>query len=224
MESEGLIEKRNLTVLSFAIVVFYLAGGSISFDDVRLGIFNAHFEHTYIIVAAIWLVLIWFAFRYWVTTKGKYLQEHLVKYLHQMRNGWSVRAYFRSRFGKVQFVKGDADLTQKDVGKLFFGINKIAQATSSNILIILWQPLKVDGLDPIRRSEDDFDKYSNIKGVSGNQLSINGLSGFLLKVYIALKKSLIEPAFSQMIIPYILFAMAIGLGLHDLSIPNTCQG
>jgi len=62
-------ERRNLTVLSLAIIVYYLAGGEFLNNEVKLVIINAKFNNPSVLIAFVWVMLCWFLFRYFVTQK-----------------------------------------------------------------------------------------------------------------------------------------------------------
>ena len=61
-------ERRNLTVLSLAIIVYYLAGGQFLNGEVNLMLINAKFNNPAMLVVFVWIMLCWFAFRYFVTS------------------------------------------------------------------------------------------------------------------------------------------------------------
>lgn len=62
-------ERRNLTVLSLAIIVYYLAGGQFLDGKVNLMLINATFTNPSMLIAIVWVMLCWFLFRYIVTNK-----------------------------------------------------------------------------------------------------------------------------------------------------------
>ncbi len=63
-------ERRNLTVLSLLIIVFYLAGGYFIDNEIRLRIVNIGFHNIEVLGYVVWVMLAWFLFRYWLTSKG----------------------------------------------------------------------------------------------------------------------------------------------------------
>lgn len=62
-------ERRNLTVMSLAIIVYYLAGGQFSEDEVKLLIVNIKFEHPLVLTFFVWIIFAWFYFRYFMSTR-----------------------------------------------------------------------------------------------------------------------------------------------------------
>ena len=62
-------ERRNLTVLSMSIILYYLAGGQVMDSVVRVQVVNVTFRNPEILAFFVWLLLAWFCFRYWLTNK-----------------------------------------------------------------------------------------------------------------------------------------------------------
>ncbi len=60
-------ERRNLVVLAISIIIFYLAGGEFIDQSVKLQIINVKFTNPGMLRHFIWVLLLWFIFRYWVT-------------------------------------------------------------------------------------------------------------------------------------------------------------
>ena len=63
-------ERRNLTLLSIAIIVFYLAGGYFVGDEIKLIIINVGFHNSDVLGYLVWVMLAWFLFKYWLTSRG----------------------------------------------------------------------------------------------------------------------------------------------------------
>lgn len=62
-------ERRNLTVLSMAIIVYFLAGGELAADRLALPMVNLVLHDTRTLVILLWVMLGWFALRYWQEAK-----------------------------------------------------------------------------------------------------------------------------------------------------------
>lgn len=62
-------ERKNLTLLSFAMIVFYLGGGEMVDSTLRLPLINLQFHCAPALGFLAWGVLVWFTFRYWVESK-----------------------------------------------------------------------------------------------------------------------------------------------------------
>jgi hypothetical protein len=63
-------ERRNLTVLSLSIIVFYLAGGYFIDNEIKLKIVNIGFHNREVLGYLVWVMLAWFLFKYWLASKG----------------------------------------------------------------------------------------------------------------------------------------------------------
>jgi hypothetical protein len=62
--ADGNAERRNLTVLSLSIIVYFL-GGAEPTGQIGLPMVNVSFNNTEVLVATVWIMLLWFHFRYW---------------------------------------------------------------------------------------------------------------------------------------------------------------
>jgi hypothetical protein len=59
-------ERRNLVVLSMAIIAFYVGGCEITDGVIELPLIKLKFTDPYHLAFLVWVMLFWFAFRYWV--------------------------------------------------------------------------------------------------------------------------------------------------------------
>ncbi len=65
-------ERRNLVVLSISIILYFLAGGGITDENIRLQVVNVTFSKPEVLVKFVWLLLFWFIYRYWLNHKGSW--------------------------------------------------------------------------------------------------------------------------------------------------------
>lgn len=54
-------ERRNLVLTSLSFIVFYLAGGHITENILKLQIVNISFKNTYVLIVTAWIMIVWFA-------------------------------------------------------------------------------------------------------------------------------------------------------------------
>ena len=75
-------ERRNLTLLSFFIILYFLGGASFEEKVIKLPLINLKFENYITLGIMVWLLLAWFLFRYRITNKNyinKWSQENNFK-------------------------------------------------------------------------------------------------------------------------------------------------
>lgn len=65
-------DRRNLVLLSISIIIFILAGGVVADDNIRLQVINVHFTKPIVLEYFVWIMLIWFTYRYWLGNKGSW--------------------------------------------------------------------------------------------------------------------------------------------------------
>ncbi|MFC6440070.1 hypothetical protein [Bowmanella sp. JS7-9] len=73
---DGNAERRNLTVLAFMIVVYYLGGGQPIGNEIKLSMISVEFTNPTALKSALWVVLAWFAYRHWVANRKPYVDEY----------------------------------------------------------------------------------------------------------------------------------------------------
>lgn len=74
-------ERRNLMVTSLGFVAYYLAGGHVVENQIRIQVINISFDSPMVLAVMAWLMLFWFALRYWQTRKGRtidYIRNGLI--------------------------------------------------------------------------------------------------------------------------------------------------
>ncbi|MDM8566646.1 hypothetical protein QUF74_13470 [Candidatus Halobeggiatoa sp. HSG11] len=69
-------ERRNLIVLSLAIIIYYLAGGNLVNGDIKLYFVNITFARPEVISTFVWIMLCWFCLRFGQMNRGKYTKKH----------------------------------------------------------------------------------------------------------------------------------------------------
>ncbi len=98
-------ERRNLTVLSLAIIVYRLADGHLLNKEMSLTLINIGFENQQALIFIMWFALVWFLFRYVVTnrkTHGRLLEGSWVEV--DMDNAL-VKRYLQGKNQKVENYK-----------------------------------------------------------------------------------------------------------------------
>ena len=86
-------ERRNLTILSLAIVIYYIGEGYLINPQISFTLINVGFKNKEALVVVVWVMLIWFLFRYVVTNRHSH-GEDLAKSLLQINMDYApVRTY-----------------------------------------------------------------------------------------------------------------------------------
>lgn len=223
MDSDSHTERRNLSALSFAIIVFYLAGGHIDLEQVRLGIFTTNFDRGYVITGAVWVALIWFAFRFWLTTKGDLDNEFLLNQLQINKSGRLVRWYTQKMFGSIQVIRPGMVHKQDDVDKTFVSIQNAHLAGKNQEKRYFFISFNAYKLNAIRNNGSGIDadnigvrQLRGVKNLNGNRLIIRGFRGLILKALTVISHAHKDTGFSQIVVPYTLFALALMCGVWGL--------
>jgi len=82
MIQDGFAERRNLIVISLAIIVYYWAGGSLDDEStIRLVLMNVKFHYPLVLFTFVWFLFLYFIFRYWVTSKS-FGEESIRRKMH----------------------------------------------------------------------------------------------------------------------------------------------
>lgn len=67
---DGVAERRNLIVMSLAIIVYYWGVGEIVTNEARFLLVNVKFHNPKVLFIFVWVLFLYFIFRYWVTSKS----------------------------------------------------------------------------------------------------------------------------------------------------------
>lgn len=93
-------DRRNLIMLSLSIIIFYLGGGTLTdnSETVKLQLINVTFQNPQILVYFVWIMLFWFAYRYWLLNRDSWQRE----YNDEMPRIYSTKlsSYFQKHFQK----------------------------------------------------------------------------------------------------------------------------
>ena len=187
-------ERRNLTVFSLAIILYYFADGSLIGNDVKLHIVNIKFSNPGVISIFLWAALCWFCLRFYQTTRGKYLAAYKEE-IKNFSNNWLLRLYANRVFGISYNKKNGYNHAKIDYEKNYWYIScqKIGDITYDENNVIIG--------------------YEGGKGWTNNK-KITGFMGFAILLYFRILSVLIKPAFSSFVFPYILFFTAILLYVY----------
>jgi len=181
-------ERRNLSVMSLSIIVFFLAGGEFTESTVRLQIINVYFSNSEVLSDFIWILLVWFLFRYWLIHQGSWKKEFAselnfvptrIIYWHLTKRFELDDDFSRSYYPNRHFLKIDG--------------NSGTKLTFRHIY----------------KNETDSQLSDTIQVSTIGDRALVGLCA----VYLFFRK----PSLSGYFIPYFLFLWAVSLGVLNVS-------
>lgn len=180
-------ERRNLTLYSIFIVIFYLLEAELTDSVLRLQIINISIHNAGSIKYIVTIGLIWFLYRYWITNEGSWKENY--------------REYIDSDCGEFIYYRY---LMKK------FGLND----NYSKALMINKHHVKMQISDDVIYFKHVYNK-SGRRYIGGDQETKTIRSGTLTdKWYICLRVVYLffrKPALSNYFIPYFLFVIALFL-------------
>lgn len=186
-------ERRNLNLTSLSIIIFFLAEGTFA-KTIKLPLISISFSKPIVLAVTIWVMLFWFALRYWQTYKGSFKMSYYED-IKQLKFAKPVVAYTENKTGKP-FQDSD--------GFVIKDINKSRGYLAINIAEIHGGHRNEDG------------SFSNYSTKASKYIKIEGFSGKLLQLYLFLKLALIKPSFGDYLLPYVLFVVAVVMGFKNL--------
>lgn len=182
--SDGNPERRNLVLLSMAIIIFYIADGEIIDSSLRLQFINIQFNNFQILSSVVWMILFWFLFRYRLTTLGIFEKEFKSEFSDVSRQHPILAVYINN------FL---TDYTQD------YGHNQ------RNASISLYRNKNMDCYAYI----SGIKLKSSPQSKENHQSPIKSPLGWLLLIIILANTAIVRPSFSAYIIPYLIFLTAI---------------
>lgn len=192
-------ERRNLLVTSLAFVMYYLAGGHVADNNVRVQIVNITFDNKLALAVFAWVMLLWFAFRYWQTRESTFFHSFLAEVVHEKNHklfSWYLlRQYDWSDKERLQIYSMCLNLWTRTINYEY----KYTESTPS----------------PGVRAQT--------KAENNQRAKLNTPSGLLIIVFFVIKNIIKKPSFASIAVPYLLFYAAVTLGLYHSVIPGIMQ-
>jgi len=186
-------ERRNLVITSLSFILFYLAGGHISESTLKLQIINMSFKNTEVLVIAAWLMIIWFALRYWQTHKGLVSQE-IIKDMSSLTENKAL----------INFVK---NITNKE-----YRVNNGFNITSIQNEHGIWSVTHASVTNTKLNKKGKLITHSQSHAES---IELENIKGKILIIRLFLEAIIIKPGFTSFAVPYLLFYTAIFLGIKS---------
>lgn len=188
-------ERRNLCLLSLAIIIFYLGDGKLTDEIVRFQVVNIQFDRPEILVYFVWVLILWFALRYWQTHRHKPKQSFKE----------DIESISNSKL-MILYAKKEFNLPYNEI----HGFN----AVSLSILNSKWRIRCQRVLDA---DLDEQGKFKVIKGTDWTESKeITGIKGSALKILLRLHAIATKPGVSAYTVPYVLFFMALLMPLIEV--------
>ena len=181
-------ERRNLTILSLGFIIFYLAGGKVTDETVRIMVINLSFDKPHILANFAWVILLWFCLRFW-QKHGFSLWASLKEEIISDGTPVSVRQY-AIPIARSQLVGAhEADHSTKRITANNF-------VFESNSLCVLCNFMNDGGAN----THQETVKLSGVKGwfYTAREIFVHSVKG---------------NAVSEHLIPYLLFTFAISAPL-----------
>lgn len=187
-------DRRNLVATSVAFIAYYYGGGQFSGESINLMVMSLKFSEPCVLAFMAWFALFWFLYRYWLNNKGLYKEKYNPIYYGSYDN-----KYFRRYLEKKAGIRL-AVLNEKQ-GYLF---SKLTRRKSKVYLayrhanMITWN--------------QETGKVESSAGTVNQDkcdVPLEGLKGYLLRVYYLLECNFHHPFFSDYIVPYLLFLLVV---------------
>ena len=179
-------ERRNLTVLSMSIIIYYAAGGEFA-GDVKLPLINLHFENQEVLAYFLWGILGWFLFRYWLVNKGDFRKG----YIRELENGlpqWLTRLYIRPIF-----------------------VDKFSESEPEKSGYFVYTFYSVDD----KKIGFSMEKSKSGMGTEREVIEIKGIKDRLFVKVCTACLLITRPTLTGYYVPYGLFLIAVYFGLTD---------
>lgn len=186
-------DRRNLLVTSLCFVTYFLAGGEFTDNSVRLQVINVEFGSPKTLVLLAWIMLFWFALRYWQVNQGK-----ILKSFEEEMSGQALSIL------TILYAKHYIKKKYREVGG--FSIHKIHK--NGGVLLINYG-------DVFGGEKNEVGILVNFRSNNRRDLKIEGFLGVILKISLGIKLAVIKPGFGNYMVPYILFIFAILLGVKS---------
>lgn len=184
--SDGNPERRNLVLLSMAIILYYIADGEVVDNALRLQFINIEFKNFKVLGTIVWVILFWFLFRYRITTIGIFKKEFFSE-LNNISKAHPLLVAYVKRF-----------LTDYEITKESNTDNYAAYINSH-------RDKNRGGYRYIYGIKHKTSTLDNERSMS----AINNLLSWFVFIVITIHTAIVRPSFSAYIVPYFIFLTAI---------------
>ena len=182
-------ERKNLTILSTAIIVYDIAGGKFKDDVVQFPLVSLTFENRENLSLILLFFLLWFCFRYW-----QYLNQNMPTLINDLNKNGHLSSIRLPSF------------TYRCASKIINNQNTENTINVSDIQSVFVQNLNINyfkmttHLQLVRKGSNHVSSYV-----------LKGLNGLCISTIFIIKTIYKNPFFITMYIPYVLFYWALFL-------------
>lgn len=195
-------ERRNLTVLAVAIILFYLGGARLVGTGLNLPMVNVEFTRTWALQAALWGALIWFHFRYWQTWKDegkKAIRDDMESFFHCP--------------GVLKYLKENVKVPNDQ--KTVFKANGLILSSNA-------KRIQYDKTITHSFQNGQWKKLQPPKPHKGCGEDITGVDGKLLLINLFFRALVVKGGILAYYSPYVFSFIAVVMGLtNDFWLPET---
>ena len=192
-------ERRNLSLLSFIFIAFFLGGGSFPDSDLslRLLVITVSFSRPEALVLLIWLIFFWFLYRYWVVHREVFSKKFQAE-TNELRTLAFIEKFVSKSIGRPIAPK-IADTIKGETGII---IEKMFWRESHLQIHIMDKELNRDEYGIIRGQ-------GRVEGGLNKTIRLTGIIGLLITIRLIVHCIIMRPSFSSYIVPYIYSAIAV---------------
>ncbi len=189
-------ERRNLVLTSVAFITYFFAGGEFLENTVRLHVINVAFSKPEVLGFIAWTSLLWFLFKYWQVNSEKFINEFKIELNKVYCRDFAVKYVIKctdSSLDKSNCFVDSVFLKGKKFVIKFIISSWVSRYENTNKLRHYYSK---DCSGPV--NEHDL-----------KQCEIKDFSGYLLRLRAIMFCCIRYPSFSNYVIPYICFLLAI---------------
>jgi len=192
-------ERRNLMITSLGFILFFLAGGKLNEDSLKLPMLNIEFCRPEVIAVFTWIALFWFVYRYWL--------KHSFEFVDSFSRELSDKKYIAKAMKDAPNIDTLPIVPDREKGlhidRLYWKWNGMYAYCKYATSVDRNSNYRISNITSHVRSKDVECKFGTILGWK-TALAITGDCMFS------------QPSFSDYFVPYILFATAVISGIVSL--------
>jgi hypothetical protein len=186
-------ERKNLTVTSLGFILFFLGEGELDAETIKFQLVNISFKNPEVLSCFLWLMLIWFFWRYFLKFRGTFEEESRLE-LKKHSCNFLTRNYVKFK-KKLKYKKphGFSEVYLQELNTIHLTIHQIIESRMS----------EVGNITLPRTSKIIL-------------LKVSFLPMQLFKFYTLFLMLVKEPTITNIYLPYLLFISAVLLGLERI--------
>ena len=185
-------ERRNLRIASLAFIAYFYGGGQLPDNTISLQIVELIFSRPAVLAVLAWILLFWFAYRYWVVNRNKF-SEGYSKEIETYYTTEEIQRFLRKSKG-IEFAIAGSE------GYYVASANLKSKKPVLRYVYAKGAQVLDDG---------SIHSFHSVQDDKSGTVELSDFGGYLFRLRLMTICILGRPSFSSYLVPYLVFITAV---------------